>query len=213
VIELPDDGRRDDVRSRKRDWTRAEILAAAWELVRAEGVAALSLRELAARVGMRAPSLYTYFPSKNDLYDAMYAQGMRQFAEAMSGSPPGHTARETLRNRARTFVSSAVQDPFRYELLFERPIPAFVPSAESLAIGLTALAATRKVAEAAGLRGQRAFDLFMATMRGLVGMQIANEPGGDRWAGLVDEVVDILVAHYAPGRSAPVAREKGNRAT
>ncbi len=199
-----------DVRSRKRDWARAEILAAAWELVRGEGIAALSLRELAAKVGMRAPSLYTYFPSKNDLYDAMYAQGMRQFAEALSSSPPGRNAKQTLRNRARTFVGTAVRDPFRFQLLFERPIPGFVPSAESLAIGLTALAATRETAEAAGLRGQRVFDLFMATTRGLAGMQIANEPGGDRWAGLVDEAVDMLVAHYAPGgQKRPSGREKG----
>ena len=195
-----------DIRSRRRDWTRAEIVAAAWQLVAREGIAALSLRELAAMVGMRAPSLYTYFPSKNDLYDAMYAQGMREFAERMSNAPPGRDARETLRNLARTFVGTAAQDPFRYQLLFQRPIPGFVPSAESLAVGLTGLAATRTAAEAAGLRGQRAFDLFMATMRGLTGMQIANEPGGDRWVRLVDEAVGILVAHYASsGQSVPTA--------
>ena len=186
-----------DIRSRKRDWARAEIVAAAWELVGRDGLATLSLRELAARVGMRAPSLYTYFPSKNDLYDAMYAQGMRQFAEHLSSSPPGRNAQEALRNRARAFVGAAVGDAFRYELLFQRPIPGFVPSPQSLAIGLTGLAETRQVAEAAGLRGQQAFDLFMATMRGLAAMQIANEPGGDRWVRLVDEAVDILVTHYA----------------
>ena len=203
-----------DIRSRKRDWARAEIVAAAWELVGRDGLATLSLRELAARVGMRAPSLYTYFPSKNDLYDAMYAQGMRQFAEHMSSSPLGRNAQETLRNRARAFVGAAVADPFRYELLFQRPIPGFVPSPESLAIGLTGLAETREVAEAAGLRGQQAFDLFMATIRGLAGMQIANEPGGDRWAGLVDEAVDILVTHYGlSGRKRPSRPRKSSRAT
>jgi AcrR family transcriptional regulator len=189
-----------DLRNRKKDWTRAAILTAAWELVRRDGIAALSLRELAANVGMRAPSLYTYFPSKNDLYDGMFAQGMRQFAEHMTNSPAGMNAQETLRNRAQTFVGVAVQDPFRYELLFQRPIPGFVPSPDSLAIGLTAMAETRMVAETAGLHGQPAFDLFMATMRGLAGMQIANEPGGDRWTRLVDEAVDILVSHYASDR-------------
>ncbi len=48
-----------DVRTRKRERTRAEILAAAWELVRRDGIAGLSLRDLAAGAGMRAPSLYT----------------------------------------------------------------------------------------------------------------------------------------------------------
>src|SRR5690242_6319813 len=202
-----------DIRSRKRDWTRAEIVAAAWELAGREGLAALSLRELAARVEMRAPSLYTYFPSKNDLYDAMYAQGMRQFAEHMSNSPPGRNAQEALRNRARTFVGAAVKDPFRYELLFQRPVPGFAPSPESLAIGLVGLAETRQVAEAAGLHGQQAFDLFMATTRGLAGMQIANEPGGDRWARLVDEAVDMLLTHYSSsGRKRSSRPRKSSRA-
>jgi AcrR family transcriptional regulator len=199
---------RRDVRSRKRDWTRAEILTAAWDLVREEGIATLSLRELAARVGMRAPSLYTYFPSKNDLYDAMYAQGMQEMAGELGKSPQGRSPQETLRNRARTFVAAAVQDPFRFQLLFERPIPGFIPSPESLAIGLAGLEETRRVAEAAGLRGQRPFDLFMAATRGLAALQIANEPGGDRWVRLVDEAVDILVSHYASGGSTPARRRR-----
>ena len=186
-------------------------MAAAWQLARHEGVAALSLRELAAKVGMRAPSLYTYFPSKHELYDAMYAEGMRELAVHMSNSAPGSTAKETLRNRARTWVMAASQDPFRYELLFQRPIPGFVPSAESLAIGVAALRETRNVADAAGLRSQRAFDLFIATTRGLVEMQIANEPGGDRWVGLVDEAVDNLITNYAS--RGLTRRETGGRRT
>lgn len=195
-----------DVRARKREWMRAEILAAAWQLVRSNGIAALSMRDLAAEVGMRAPSLYNYFPSKNHLLDAMYAQGMQQMDELVRDSPRGRSPRETLRNRARAFVTAAVQDPFRFQLLFERPIPGFVPSSESLAIGLTRMQETRDMAVAAGLDGQRALDLFMATTRGLVAMQIANEPGGDRWVSLVDEGVDILVTHYAAAGQKPRAR-------
>src|SRR5215472_3019213 len=70
-----------DRRAERREATRAEILAAAWELVRAEGLAALSLRDLARRVGMQAPSLYSYFDSKHAIYDAMFAQGAQDFLE------------------------------------------------------------------------------------------------------------------------------------
>jgi AcrR family transcriptional regulator len=185
------------VRARKREWLRGQILDEAWRLARRDGVAALSLRELAAAVGMRAPSLYHYFPSKAALYDAMYAQGMRQFAAAVQSSAQGHNPAETLRNRARVFVVTAAADPVRFELLFHRPVPGFAPSPENLQIGLTNLATTRQMAAAAGLSGDRAFDLFLATTRGLVAMQIANEPGGERWTRLVDEAVDILVAHYS----------------
>ena len=197
-----------DVRSRKREWTRTQILAAAWDLVRSDGIASLSMRDLAAKVGMRAPSLYTYFPSKNDLFDAMYAEGMREMDALVGSSAIGRTPHETLRNRARAFVTAAVQDPVRFQLLFERPIPGFVPSPPSLAIGVTRMRETGTMAEAAGLRSQRELDLLMATTRGLVAMQIANEPGGDRWVGLVDEAVDILVAHYNAAGPSPTRRRR-----
>jgi AcrR family transcriptional regulator len=194
-----DDG--SGIRGRRREWTRGEILDAAWEIARRDGVAALSLREVAARVGMRAPSLYHYFASKNALYEAMYAQGIQQVAEEVQASPAGRDERETLRNRARRFVATAVADPARYELLFHRPVPGFVPAPEYVGFALTVLGSTRQLAAAAGIASQEAFDLFMATTRGLIAMQIANEPGGDRWTRLVDEAVDILTAHYRDGRA------------
>ncbi len=42
-------------RARVREATRSEILEAAWKLARERGVAALTLRDLAKEVGMRAP--------------------------------------------------------------------------------------------------------------------------------------------------------------
>jgi AcrR family transcriptional regulator len=145
---------------------------------------------------MRAPSLYTYFPSKNDLYDAMYAQGMQQFADELN-AVTGRGPRETFRNLAKTYARLALADPVRYELLFHRPLPDFVPKPESLAIGVGRLAATREVAKAAGLSEDRAFDLFMGVSRGLIALQIANEPGGDRWTRLLDEAIDMLIARFA----------------
>src|SRR5690348_16013751 len=116
-----------DIRSRKRDRTRDEIVQAAWELARRDGIGSISLRELAAKVGMRAPSLYTYFPSKMELYQAMYRQGMQAFADAMDATPLGATPRESLAKRSSTFARMSLEDPVRYKLLFHRPIPDFVP--------------------------------------------------------------------------------------
>src|SRR6185503_18162606 len=70
-----------DRRAERREATRAEILEAAWDLVRAEGLASLNLRDLAARVGMQAPSLYSYFDSKHAIYDAMFAQGAQELLD------------------------------------------------------------------------------------------------------------------------------------
>jgi AcrR family transcriptional regulator len=60
----------------RREATRAEILEAAWQLAQEKGLVEFTLRDLAERVGMRAPSLYTHFASKNAIYDAMFGHSL-----------------------------------------------------------------------------------------------------------------------------------------
>ena len=67
-----------DRRAERRAATRAEILEAAWALARIHGLAGLSLRDVARTIGMRPPSLYWYFESKQAIYDEMFAQANRQ---------------------------------------------------------------------------------------------------------------------------------------
>ncbi|MEU0837731.1 helix-turn-helix domain-containing protein, partial [Streptomyces sp. NPDC005969] len=74
---------RGDRRLRRRNETVQEILDVAVEVMAEEGVAALSLAEVARRVGMRPPSLYQYFPSKMAVYDALFERGMRQAVEVL----------------------------------------------------------------------------------------------------------------------------------
>jgi len=199
----------EDTRAIRRDATRARILAAAWDLARRDGLAAITLREVARRVGMRAPSLYTYFPAKNAMYDAMYADGARQLAETLAGRPQADDPRETLRGRMRLFTAFCVADPVRYQMIFERPVPGFQPAPESFQITAAALAGTRADAEAAGAAGEPALDMFRALITGLVSLQVANDPGGDRWTRLQDDALDMFFARYTDGtrRTARPARE------
>ena len=67
-----------DHRAVRRDAEIATIVSDAWALSRAEGLAGISLRDLADRVGLRQPSLHAYFDSKLALYDAMFADANRQ---------------------------------------------------------------------------------------------------------------------------------------
>ena len=57
---------------------RAEILDAAIALADAEGLAAVTLRAVAQRVGVTAMALYGYFPDKDSLLDAMADQVIGQ---------------------------------------------------------------------------------------------------------------------------------------
>jgi hypothetical protein len=75
--------------TRRRAAARAAILAAAWAVAREHGLAALTLREVAARVGMGSPSLYTHFPSKNAVYDAMFGQAWEDYEAVVDAMEPG----------------------------------------------------------------------------------------------------------------------------
>jgi len=202
----------EDTRAIRRDATRARILAAAWDLARRYGLAAITLREVARQVGMRAPSLYTYFGSKNAIYDAMYADAARQLAETLAGRPQADDPRETVRGRTRLFTGFCVADPVRYQMLFERPVPGFAPAPESFQITAAALAGTRADMQAAGVAGERCLDMFRALITGLVSLQVANDPGGDRWIRLQDDAFDMFFAHYAGGphsAAQPAGKHKG----
>ena len=100
-----------------------EIVAAAREQVREHGLAGLSLRDLGARVGMRAQSLYSYFASKHEIYDAMFAQGNQEFLEWMTDDSDGGEHRDATRRRPPQ------RSPL-LRVLRERsgPIPVAVPA-------------------------------------------------------------------------------------
>ena len=180
---------------RRRSRTREEILDAAWALCREQGLAQLSLRELAARVGMRAPSLYSYFDSKDAIYDAMFAQGQHQVGAAFLSEVGSGSGRERFRQEARAFFAFCTADPVRYQLLFQRILPGFVPSEASYALAVAHLERAGEAMRAAGVTEARHLDLWTALLTGLVDQQLSNDPGGDRWERLLDEAVDLFCDH------------------
>jgi AcrR family transcriptional regulator len=190
-----------DRRSERAEATRREILDAAWALVREEGLASLTMRDLGARVGMKAQSLYGYFPSKHAIYDAMFGEANRDLVArwrvAAAAGPPEPVA--VLRRRSVAFLEFCVEDPVRHQLLFQRTIPGFQPSPESYAPAIEGLEDLRTRLQACGVDDLRAWDTWTAMLAGLVAQQNANEPGGDRWLRLVDECIDMFLAHWARG--------------
>jgi AcrR family transcriptional regulator len=186
-----------DRRAERREATKAEILEAAWKLAREEGLAALSLRDLARQVGMQAPSLYSYFDSKHAIYDAMFAQGAREFLERRAALGSTGDQLRDLKVSTHFFIDFCTEDPARYQLLFQRTIPGFEPSPESYAISIEALAAVRVQLQQMGLTDPAALDLLTAISTGLTDQQISNDPGGDRWIRLVDEAMEMFFEHVS----------------
>jgi len=102
---------------------------AAWAIAHEQGLGAMTLHEVARRVGLRQPSLYVYVESKLDLYDAMFAQANAELLARVERAGESGSARELLR-LFRVVLDFAVEDPARQQLLFTRSIPGFAPSAQ-----------------------------------------------------------------------------------
>ena len=193
-------------RAQRHEATRAEIVAAAWELVREQGLAGLTMRDLGRRVGMTAQSLYSYVAAKHDIYDAMFAEGYRAFGEWMSAvtapGPDEHDDPVALaRTVARRYLEFCTDDPVRFQLLFQRTIPGFEPSPDSYALAVESLQRLADQLTAIGVTAPQALDLWTAVLTGLASQQVANDPRGDRWTRLGDDAVDMLLAHTRPPRS------------
>lgn len=179
----------------RREIRIASIVEAAWGLARVNGIQLVSLHGLAREVGMRQPSLYAYFDSKNALYDAMFADGNRQLLAHLDAVELADDPRVALKAFLAAFAAFAIEDPARNSLLFRRVVPGFEPSAESYEVAVQALGRAGVVMAAAGVTDPGDVDCLVAMVAGLIEAQLANDPTGDRWTKHLDRMVDLLVDH------------------
>jgi AcrR family transcriptional regulator len=195
----------------RREATRGEILEAAWQLAQEQGLVEFRLRDLAERVGMRAPSLYTHFASKNAIYDAMFGQAWsdyEQIALTQLADLP-QSPRAAIRQVARVFFDFAVANPPRHQLMNQRTIPGFVPSPDSYAPAVRVQEIGEQVFRSLGLTDPADNDIWDAMVVGMINQQLANDPGGTRWSALLDRSVDI----WADGVGLPLDSSIPNRRT
>lgn len=113
-------------RARKGERTARRILDAAESLFAKRGYAGTTLRDVATAVGLRTPSLYNHFASKEALYEAVLERGIRPVLEALSevgerGDPSSVASRRLIQ---RTM-----------DLLAQRPALARLIQQETLAGG------------------------------------------------------------------------------
>jgi AcrR family transcriptional regulator len=98
-----------------------EITAAARELLEREGVEALTMRRLAERIGIRAPSLYKHLPDKAAVEAAVIASGLEDLAAVLEAAVDG--AAEPVMALAVAYRGFALGHPHLYRLMTDRPLP------------------------------------------------------------------------------------------
>lgn len=196
-------------RQQIRQETIEQILSIAREEMRRDGVAALSLGTIARRLGMRTPSLYTYFDSKSGIYDELFRRGFLEFGRWMDERPyQDGPLRDNMKSALETYMRFAQENPELYQIMFQRPVPGFVPSEESMAVSLAQLEKSRQQFSQILDSGQlvidlpleEARDLFIALQHGLTELHLANNPelevGNGRFGKLIDQAVDLILAAW-----------------
>lgn len=214
-----------DRRQRRRLQTIEEVLDIAVELMTEQGVAGLTVGEIARRMGIRPPSLYVYFPSKNAVYDALFARGARDVLAALQETddrlPASAELEQTLLEAARTFARWCVEHPAYTQLLFWRPVPGFAPSPEAYQPAVALVAHSRQRFTALQQRGLIRPDADLEAVHrdwtiltaGIVSQQLSNAPDESfedgRFTAALPTVVAMFVHHYG---TPPLQRKGSARA-
>ncbi|MFD8210635.1 TetR/AcrR family transcriptional regulator [Streptomyces sp. NPDC059695] len=91
---------------------RGAVLAAALDVIAAEGPGALSLRDLARRAGVSHAAPAHHFKDRTGLLTAIAAEGYELLAAALAGTPG-------LRERGVRYVRFAVDHPAHFQVMFQ----------------------------------------------------------------------------------------------
>ncbi len=171
-----------------------EILDAAWAEMAREGVAALSVREVARCVGIRQQSLTYYYPTKQELLDALFADGFVGLRRRFDELPAAEEPVQGVVDVAVAFVGHLVARPAAYHLMFQRTVPGFQPSEESHAVALTVLRELVDRLATAGVTEPADLALVRGVMSGLAGEQIANDPRGRLYSDQTERAIRAILA-------------------
>lgn len=183
-----------DRRSERHEAIRREILDAAWAAAHETSIAGLTLRDIASRVGMQQPSLYSHFASKQAIYDAMFRQAWEAYLESAQAAARDLPAepRARLITMAEHYFDFAVADLPRHQLMDVNVVPNFQPSAEAYAPAMEVYGLMLGVLRNLGVTSDEDADIYTALIGGLVNQQLANDPGGQRWRRLIPRVFSMF---------------------
>jgi AcrR family transcriptional regulator len=173
-----------------------EIVDAARGLLEGGGPEALTMRAVATRLGIQAPSLYKHFPDKEALEAALVAAG---FVEQAAAFRAAGRSRHQLAALARSYRSWATAHPHLYVLMNNRPLD------RDRLPGDVEAAAAAPIIEACGGDADRARAAW-AFAHGMTSLELARRfpPGADldaAWRAGID-------ALHAPSTTTPPRRTR-----
>ncbi|THD60960.1 TetR/AcrR family transcriptional regulator [Phenylobacterium sp.] len=168
---------------------RERLCEAAERLFAERGPDAVTMRQLAAELGVSPMTPYRYFEDKDDILAAVRANGFNRFAESLETARSGaNGARAIGEAVGAAYVDFALSNPHAYKLMFDLNQPNVEKYPELVAAGVRAQKTMTAHIEDAIKEGLMAGDprqiglMFWAAIHGSVILELAGmlPPGGAR---------------------------------
>lgn len=163
------------------DELREHILQAATELIASGGLAGLSAREVARRIGYSAGTIYNVFDNLDDLILTIEGRMLDALDEKLDALPATGSPRENVLQLAQAYLAFTHDNPKLWNLLFEHHLPpgTDVPPAYRAKLeGLLARiekAMTPLFADTAESERKRAARVLWAGVHGITSLSTADK--------------------------------------
>ena len=120
-------------RARRHEQTRQEIKQIARQQMAQQGTASLSIRGIAAEMGMSAPSLYNYYTNRDDLVTDLLVDSYTHQAETLEQASASCQTQGTTACLLATILAYrqwAAEHPTEFALIAGNPIPGYMAPVE-----------------------------------------------------------------------------------
>jgi AcrR family transcriptional regulator len=194
---------------RAREATRRAILDAALELFVADGYSQVSIRNIASKVEYSPGAIYSYFPSKDDIFFALAEEGFRLLNPGQVAAGSTGSALDDLRAAIWRFHEFSREHPQYFALVFlDRRVPrisreyeqfAFMLEMKQRLLGLIGSCVEQGLLPA-GLHPTVALRLLLAPVLGIAAMQLSKRLGeGEDADDLARDAIATTIAGLRAG--------------
>ncbi len=188
--------------SAKRAERQRIIVDAAIEILQRQDLRFVTMRRVAARIGIGAMTLYTYVDGQDELRREMMRRGFEMLFDECYGGHPQTTPGE-WRATSRSYVRFALARPRLYKLMFDLPLDES-PAEDQMLLRAFQILVDRvqQRSHAEGLTPEevqrRAFAAAARYWVGLHGLASLAISGRLRLVGGVDNLLEDLLPRLAP---------------
>ncbi|WP_314173101.1 TetR/AcrR family transcriptional regulator [Streptomyces winkii] len=186
---------------------RDRLLLAAGELLNKSGDRNVSTRAVCELAGVRAPTLYHHFGSKQGLIDAVINHGFTQYVRPQHAPEDSEDPAEDLRQGWDRHVRFGLEHPAFYALLYGQVDPGkpctITAPAHAMLRDLLTVAARQGLLK---VPAEDAAEQILAANIGVT-LSLITQPEGERDMGLSDRVREAALAGVLEGGTERSARQ------